>query len=155
MVTARSQPECDLRQLIRAPEKLFRHVCQPLGQGDALLVRHLAALAPLDVLQEGALDRPRIGLRQDLVPLAVAFLFFGGCESHRPVTLPALGAVGVGSISGVTAKGAVRPMSVLFNGDQLEVSAVLGDAESVDRLIKALEANKPLLPEKPEDEAAN
>jgi hypothetical protein len=46
-------------------------------------------------------------------------------------------------------------MSVLFNGDQLEVSAVLGDAESVDRLIKALEANKPLLPEKPEDEAAN
>jgi hypothetical protein len=46
-------------------------------------------------------------------------------------------------------------MSVLFNGDRLEVSAVLADAESVERLIRALEANKPLLPEKPKDEAAN
>jgi hypothetical protein len=46
-------------------------------------------------------------------------------------------------------------MSVLFNGDRLEVSAVLADPESVERLIRALEANKPLLPEKPKDEAAN
>src|SRR5262245_58071642 len=82
MVTARSQPARDLRQLTRAPEKLFRHVCQPLGQGDALLVRHLAALAPLDVLQEGALDRPRIGLRQGAAFLAPAPLFFGVREAH-------------------------------------------------------------------------
>jgi hypothetical protein len=48
------------------------------------------------------------------------------------------------------------PMSVLFNGARLEVSAVLDDAVSVDRLIRALEANKTLLPEKHEDdEAAN
>jgi hypothetical protein len=39
-------------------------------------------------------------------------------------------------------------MSVMFNGDQLEISAVLSDAESVERLIKVLEANKPLLPGK-------
>ena len=39
--------------------------------------------------------------------------------------------------------------------DRIEVSAVLSDAESVERLIRALEANKPLLPEKPKDEAAN
>jgi hypothetical protein len=45
-------------------------------------------------------------------------------------------------------------MSVTFNGDRLEISAVLSDAESVDRLIRALEANKPLLPDKKE-EAAN
>jgi hypothetical protein len=32
----------------------------------------------------------------------------------------------------------------------LEVSAVLTDGESVDRLIKALQANKALLPEKAE-----
>jgi hypothetical protein len=49
-------------------------------------------------------------------------------------------------------------MRVSFNGDQLEISAVLTDAEAVDRLVKALEANKALLPaKKPEsnDEAAN
>jgi len=44
---------------------------------------------------------------------------------------------------------------VLFNGHQIEVSAVLSDVESVERLIRALEANKPLLPPKPKDEAAN
>jgi hypothetical protein len=47
------------------------------------------------------------------------------------------------------------PISVLFNGARLEVSAILTDAESVERLIRALEANKPLLPPKPNDEAAN
>jgi hypothetical protein len=48
-------------------------------------------------------------------------------------------------------------MRVSFNGDLLEVSAVLADAESVDRLVKALQANKALLPEKKpkNDEAAN
>jgi hypothetical protein len=48
-------------------------------------------------------------------------------------------------------------MRVSFNGDLLEVSAVLADAEAVDRLVKALQANKALLPEKKpkEDEAAN
>jgi hypothetical protein len=51
------------------------------------------------------------------------------------------------------------PMRVSFNGDQLEVSAVLTDAEAVDRLVKALQANKTLLPEKKasgeKDEAAD
>jgi hypothetical protein len=48
------------------------------------------------------------------------------------------------------------PMRVSFNGDLLEVSAILADAESVERLIRALQANKPLLPEKPkQDEATN
>jgi hypothetical protein len=40
------------------------------------------------------------------------------------------------------------PMRVSFNGDLLEVSAILADAEAVDRLVKALQANKALLPEK-------
>ncbi len=48
------------------------------------------------------------------------------------------------------------PMRVSFNGDLLEVSAVLADAAAVDRLVKALEANKALLPTNPKkDEAAN
>jgi hypothetical protein len=50
------------------------------------------------------------------------------------------------------------PMRVSFNGDLLEVSAILADAEAVDRLVKALQANKALLPEKKpkdDDEAAN
>jgi predicted TIM-barrel enzyme len=34
-------------------------------------------------------------------------------------------------------------------------AGVLADAGSMERLIRALEANKPLLPEKPKDEAAN
>jgi hypothetical protein len=37
----------------------------------------------------------------------------------------------------------------------LEVSAVLADAEAVDRLVKALEANKQLLPAKAKNEAAD
>jgi hypothetical protein len=51
----------------------------------------------------------------------------------------------------------IWPIAVMFNGDRLEVSAVLTDGESVERLIMALEANKPLLPGKAEkkDEAAN
>lgn len=43
------------------------------------------------------------------------------------------------------------PMSVSFTGDCLQVSAVLEDGESVDKLIKALTATKALLPEKRED----
>jgi hypothetical protein len=53
---------------------------------------------------------------------------------------------------------ALGPMRVSFNGDLLEVSAILADAEAVDRLVKALQANKALLPEKKvatKDEAAN
>ncbi len=38
---------------------------------------------------------------------------------------------------------------VSFTGDRLDVEAGLLDGESVDRLIEALQANKPLLPEKP------
>lgn len=49
-----------------------------------------------------------------------------------------------------------RPMRVSFDGDLLEVSAVLSDTAAVDRLVKALEANKALLPPpSPKDEAAN
>jgi hypothetical protein len=48
------------------------------------------------------------------------------------------------------------PLSVVCNGERLQVSATLVDAEGVDRLIRALEANKPLLPIKSSgDEAAN
>jgi hypothetical protein len=48
------------------------------------------------------------------------------------------------------------PMRVSFNGDLLEVSAVLADAAAVDRLVKALEANKALLPPTAKkEEAAN
>ena len=47
----------------------------------------------------------------------------------------------------IAAKGVVTLMNVLFNGEVLEISASLADARSVDRLIKALEANKVLLPE--------
>jgi hypothetical protein len=48
------------------------------------------------------------------------------------------------------------PMRVSFNGDLLEVSAVLSDAAAVDRLVKALEANKALLPATAKkEEAAN
>jgi hypothetical protein len=48
------------------------------------------------------------------------------------------------------------PMRVSFNGDILEVSAVLADAAAVDRLVRALEANKALLPlTSKRDDAAN
>jgi hypothetical protein len=46
-------------------------------------------------------------------------------------------------------------MRVSFNGDLLEVSAVLADAASVDRLVKALEANKALLPTTKKEQAAH
>lgn len=39
-------------------------------------------------------------------------------------------------------------MNVTLNGDAIQVSAVLTDAEAVDKLIRVLQANKPLLPEK-------
>jgi len=45
------------------------------------------------------------------------------------------------------------PMRVSFDGNRLEVSASLLDTEAVDRLIKALEANKGLLvPEQTKDD---
>lgn len=52
---------------------------------------------------------------------------------------------------------ATVPMRIAFDGDQLEVSAILTDAEAVDRLIRALTANKSLLPAKPkvDGESAN
>ena len=49
-----------------------------------------------------------------------------------------------------TNENAVR---VSWAGDTLEVFGVLVDGEGVDRLIKALQANKPLLPEKKEPSA--
>ena len=64
----------------------------------------------------------------------------------------------IGGKTGISAQATViRPLSVMFNGERLEVSAILDDAEGVDRLIKALEANKALLPGKAEkkEEAAN
>lgn len=44
----------------------------------------------------------------------------------------------------------LNPMKVAFTGERLEVTAWLGDADAVDKLIKVLEANKPLLPPKAE-----
>jgi hypothetical protein len=58
-------------------------------------------------------------------------------------------------ISFTLTKDGRRMIRVSFNGDLLEVSAVLTDAEEVDWLVKALQANKALLPEKKKDEAAN
>ena len=51
----------------------------------------------------------------------------------------------------------VRPQQTRFHHGRspFRAAAILADAESVERLIRALEANKPLLPEKPKDEAAN
>jgi hypothetical protein len=46
-----------------------------------------------------------------------------------------------------------NPMKVAFNGERLEITAYLSDADSVDKLIKVLEANKPLLPEKPKSDS--
>lgn len=40
------------------------------------------------------------------------------------------------------------PINVTFNGSRIEVSAMLSDADTVDQLIRALEATKPLLPQK-------
>ena len=40
------------------------------------------------------------------------------------------------------------PMLVQFDGTQLTVSATLEYADAVDKLIRVLEANKPLLPQK-------
>jgi hypothetical protein len=74
-------------------------------------------------------------------------------KEAQPVVRAGVGSAA--SVGSATAHGAaIKPMSVTFNGDRLEISAVLSDAESVDRLIRALEANKPLLPDKKE-EAAN
>ncbi len=42
----------------------------------------------------------------------------------------------------------LHPMTVAFHGDQLEVSAILGDIESVEQLIAALQATKTLLPKR-------
>jgi hypothetical protein len=39
----------------------------------------------------------------------------------------------------------------MFNGNTIQVSALLSDGEAVDRLIRALEANKALLPERPKE----
>lgn len=47
------------------------------------------------------------------------------------------------------------PMKVSFTGDSVEVSAVLVDAESVDNLVRALEAMKSLLPKPKIEEAAH
>ena len=40
------------------------------------------------------------------------------------------------------------PMRVAFDGERIEVSAILTDSVAVDRLIKALQANKDLLPDR-------
>ena len=42
----------------------------------------------------------------------------------------------------------LKPLRVAIEDDQLQVSAVLADAEAVDRLIEILMANKALLPAK-------
>jgi hypothetical protein len=71
-------------------------------------------------------------------------------------------ATGVGTAAGSAISASVgapagkgTAVKVLFNGDRIEVSAVLSDTESVDTLIRALEANKPLLPQRAKDETAN
>lgn len=44
------------------------------------------------------------------------------------------------------------PMRVAFDGDRLEVSAMLTDVDAVDQLIRALTATKALLPSKPKSD---
>lgn len=77
-------------------------------------------------------------------------------EAHKPMIHQASTHIGAKTNMSVQAT-VIRPLSVMFNGERLEVSAILDDAEGVDRLIKALEANKSLLPDKIEkkDEAAH
>ena len=67
------------------------------------------------------------------------------------------GSTAIAGKTAITAKAVGGdPMSVMFNAGELEISAVLSDAESVERLIKVLEANKSLLSGKADkDEAAN
>lgn len=71
----------------------------------------------------------------------------GSAEMEAPVIRQS--PAGVPSPSSISSKG--KPLSVLFNGDSLEVSAILADVDSVDRLIRILEVSKHLLPE-PENE---
>lgn len=76
-------------------------------------------------------------------------------EPENPPMIPGTATARHSALSPSPALGA--PMRVLFNGVQLEVSAILADADAVDRLVKALQANKALLPEKKmqNEEAAN
>src|SRR5262245_14745508 len=50
MVTAGAYLNLHLREPLRAPKKIHLQIRQLVRQGDALLVRHLAAIAPLHLL---------------------------------------------------------------------------------------------------------
>ena len=71
-------------------------------------------------------------------------------ESHRLVASSPTGA-SKPMIEGMSVPSA-NPMKVVMTGDRIEVMALLSDAEAVDKLIKFLEANKPLLPAKPKSD---
>lgn len=67
---------------------------------------------------------------------------------------PGAGAIGVNSLP--PAVDVKRKLVVMFNGAYVEVQATLESADAVDQLIRVLQANKPLLPEKvPSSDAIN
>ena len=63
-----------------SPQKDHRLVPDPVGQGDALLVRQ--GNAPLYLFQKRPLGRVGGGPFQGLLPFAPALLFLGVCEGH-------------------------------------------------------------------------
>jgi hypothetical protein len=118
----------------------------------AYLVRRGFSQTSLPNVIQAFRDTLEIASLEDLAhnaPLAVT--------KERPVALQATSSSSAKSTAvGVTTPIAT-PMSVLFDGNHIEIKAVLSDIESVDRLIRALEANKPLLPAtaQPKSEVGN
>jgi len=74
------------RESVCASLKVHCEVGEPVRQGNAFLVRHLAAVAPRDLLQQLTLDRVWVRLVSRFAFLAVAFLLLGGGKGH-PGTL--------------------------------------------------------------------
>ena len=81
-IAARPDLRRHLRELVRAPQKAHRGIRELVRQGVALLERKLAAIGPLDVLQQRGFDDVGVTLRPGVNPLAVAALFLGRRKGH-------------------------------------------------------------------------
>jgi hypothetical protein len=102
---------------------------------------------------QSAVDTPMRAYRETLeyvsklpgtynAPMERATPTNGGSHVLRP---------GVGAITATGFPAALevkRKLTVLFNGENVEVHATLESGDSIDQLIRVLQANKPLLPEK-------
>src|SRR5262249_24882382 len=102
-----------------SPKKIPCEVGQLLRQRDTLLVRQLAALAPLHLEQERALDRVDVRSVRRFESIAVVSLLLGGRKGHGghagPVTLP--------STSPVHSAGNPGRTGVVFIGEFEPVAA--------------------------------